>query len=282
MHKYIRDAKEALNIGAGLSGEIRGVLSLLVDLMVIHNNEGIPCEPPSYCAGMIGQGEKKWTHTFMPALVEAHKIRRVNKNGIDVWVWHDKNLMAGGPRAIIDRATGVDNADVGKGDDYKHRGMRLDVAEDVCVLHHGCDDLPNNPAREIKLEDIQLSPAPFLPPSPPPTQETVVDLDEREAEKPVFKDAGPEPAPGRTDPIPYPSAIDLLGRAGVDTANHPHGEFFWARADHKPTIKKWMGHHGNDHDKILMLLYKAVEAGEIDPEAHPNKLEFYDKFVMVE
>lgn len=100
MFNYNRNAQEALNLGSGLPWEIKGLLSILIDIMAIHDNNGIPCDPPIYICGMLSIGQRKWTTVVLPALINAHKIKRVKRGGIEVYVWHDHNLMVG-PRALV-------------------------------------------------------------------------------------------------------------------------------------------------------------------------------------
>jgi len=100
MEHYKRNAKESLHISSGLDFINAGVLSRMIDLMAVHDNQGVPVEPPSYIAGLLGCGERKWTQTLKPALIGAHKIKIVKRGGVKVYVWHDIELMEG-PRALV-------------------------------------------------------------------------------------------------------------------------------------------------------------------------------------
>lgn len=84
--QYLRDPKEALALGAGLDLEARGALSLLIDLMMVHDQQGIPAYPPSYIAGMLGVGQVKWSKTLRKKLLATQKIKLTRRNGIDVYV----------------------------------------------------------------------------------------------------------------------------------------------------------------------------------------------------
>lgn len=216
---YLRSARAALNIGAGLDLDARGALSILTDLMVIHENKGIPASPPSYIAGIIGVGQRKWTQSLEPVLVRAHKIKRVKRDGIDVYVWADDS-MTSGPGAIARPAPQSTNS-----------GARIDVPtptppQPVELF----TDRSYRPMTDRQLRDRIIADTPAPPaPSAPMTKPT-------EPTEPARKPPPPS-LPEAPDLIPMPTAMDVLKRAGYPT-EHERGDLYWLRVEHTEALRE--------------------------------------------
>ena len=247
--RYLRDAKAAINLGAGLPFEHRAALALLVDLMVLHENQGIPAEPSSYIAGMLGLGQRKWAQGIEPVLVESGRIRKVKRKGIEVYVWGDSSIFDG------DKAVAILQPE----QDSPPRGM------DGMPAKGGAGRAPldtqapapsPNHMRNEKLEEPtwwgSLHGSEEAPPSPPPA---------------------PEPKP---EVIPAVTAIEILSSAGINVEDHPDGAFFWARREHSDVLDQWL--KKLPANEIAARLARAVQQGQVTDQ-HPRNLDAFAPFI---
>lgn len=254
--KYLRNAKEAINLGSGLDLESRGALSILVDLMMIHEGQGIPANPPSYIAGMLGIGQRKWTQTIEPALLGAHKLRKTRRSGMDVYVWADPDLASGGARALGEV---VDSAEPA------HEMPRPVELRARLVPTHRKATAPPQPERQAALPIERPEPRPVMPPAE----------DTRHVVPLVTSPMPPEQA--AADLVPMPSAYDVLKRAGLSPDDHPRGEFYWLRSEHQATLRRWLA--AVPLSEIVVRLDKARLAGRL-PKEQPNSLDAFEAIVM--
>jgi hypothetical protein len=266
---YQRNAKTALAMGAGLTHEYRGILSMLIDLMALHDNGGIPADT-AYIAGNLNIGSRKWNQSVLPTLLNAQKIKKVKRGGIDVYIWAHPE-WATGPKRVIqmetEAASSGDKAEVGKNhyptppppailNSNEVLGFREDIAEEVrevTGIRRGVTD--NDPSEFYNLKPAP--PAEIVAPPPP--------------------DPAPKPEP-QPDIAPAVSAMDVLERAGIDVSNHPRGDLFWARVEHNVTLEKWL--ETIPLNEIVARLARAQQQGLIDD--HVNSLASYDQYVLEE
>jgi len=255
MDKYTRNARNALNLGSGLPWEARGVLSMMVDLMAIHDNEGIPCEPSSYIAGSMGLGQRKWTQGIEPILINARKIKRVRRGGIDVYVWYDGGYMHG-DNAVIEPVRAAAPVHLDKFASSVEKRMRRDrlslnvsgmpITEDEAVPE-GEAHFVHPDGRVDKIVTADVSPV-SPPPAPAANPKRVLDV----------------------------SAYDLLKSAGIDVDGHPRGVFFWARAEHTAKLREWM--ETVPLSEIAVRIDKARIAGQFND--HQNSMAAFEAAVM--
>lgn len=240
--RYLRDAKAAINLGAGLPFEHRAALALLVDLMVLHDNQGIPAEPSSYIAGMLGLGQRKWAQAIAPVLVETGRIRKVKRKGIEVYVWGDLSIFDG------DKAVAILQPE----QDSPPRGMDGMPAKGEAGRAPLDTQAPASPQQPAWGGPLHGSEEFAPPPSPPPTPE----------EKPEI--------------VPAVTAIEILSSAGINVEDHPDGAFFWARREHSDVLDKWL--EKLPASEISARLARALQQGQVTDQ-HPRNLDAFAAYV---
>jgi len=268
--QYVRNANECLSLGRGLSLEIRGSLSLIIDLMALEGG-AIPAEPIEYVAGLIGCTGRKFNQTILPALEDAGILRKKKIKGIVCIVWADREKMSNAVRPFISSPT------LGRLDD------RLD-------FNQGLLDKLKDPKSSSFRGNAILQPAPG--PIDVASPETVAA--QPTPEVPLVTPAPPEPVepngqfpreatkPAPVDPIeemvPKPSAMEVLEQAGIDVGSHPSGPLFWARTEHESVLAEWLEHA--ELGKIIKRLHDANANGQL-PE-NVNSLRHYTSIAAPE
>lgn len=250
---YMRDAKAALSIGAGLGIREKGAMSILIDLMALHEGQGIPAEPPSYIAGMLGVGQRQWTQGIMPKLIGAQKIKRVRRGGIEVFVWHDDRFVDG-PEPIIRTV------------DDEGRSFTVDNIKDEMPEGAGEEVAALKPAEQMAGQGDDQDPR-----GGAGTAGATVRPSTEPRETPVEAVAPPE-----TETIPAVSALEVLQRAGVSVYDHPEGEFFWARSEHTDTLNKWL--EVVDLNQVVDRIARAIQDGRAP--THPRMMADFEPFVL--
>jgi len=280
---YRRNAKSALAITAGLPLDLRGALLMMIDLMALHEGKGIPADK-HYIGGVLRIGSRKWTQTIEPGLIEAEKIKKVRRGSEDVYIWADPDMIEG-PRRVIDF---LFDENEGEGDlppeapfyvdtpddkDFSQPESELIGATEMLVELQKEDEKSQNDtsagdrwgAGNFTGDDVAREVA-----SDPPPKAM---MDEA---KDSTRDATGIAKPANEEIIPAVSAYEVLERAGIDVEGHPRGPFFWARAEHKEVLDRWL--QAVPLNEIIARLAKAKQAGKI--EDHLNNLGAYERYVM--
>lgn len=273
--KYIRDAKLALAIGAGLSFREKGAMSMLVDLMALHENQGIPIQPPSYIAGMLGLGQREWSQTIEPNLVRAQKIKRARRGGIEVYVFADHaaaEVISPLEVAAVDARLEVKDRSVTPSDTALMRSLRTQAPAEMIGMvmvppATGPVMIPagSEPPKVLQTEDGTPVPGGRIPTD----REIVVEFTEDAA---IVSEADLKP---KTEIVPAVSALEVLERAGLPVYDHPKGEFFWARSEHTEVLNRWC--QTVPLNEIVARIARAVQEGRVDK--HPNGMSAFAEFV---
>lgn len=242
--KYIRDAKAALAIGAGMEFREKAALSVLIDLMALHENQGIPAQPPSYIAGMLGVGQRTWTEGIMPKLLAAKKIRHTRRDGIEVFMWGDQEV-AGRVSFLIEHdpsVTGIAPVDLGP----LVRADRRSSAGGVTISIRG-EPSSGPPAEMFAMGYAPQAPKPLQTEDGTPVLAGQIPTD-REIEAEITEDAAIVAAADLKPEVlsPREAAAERIERMadprttmGVDP-DEPQGEFWRvdrSGADLKPEVE---------------------------------------------
>lgn len=283
---YLRNAKEVLNLCAGLDAELSGILSRMIDVLATHDNQGIPVEPPSYAPGILGVGQRKWTQTYLPKLLGTRKIKRVKRHGIEVYVLADPELMEG-PRAVVRLVTDEQLAAIDRILNDKSGWKQHFWPDSPPIIQRD----PRPEVRIGRMPDEESNVAPV----DDELRETVdamirdkiwdrsndpVDM------KPVEPPAEPKPVKAKLisdelvavqpELVPKPVVYDVLKQAGIDVDGHPSGEFFWYRQEHQEVLDKWL--RTVPVNEVVARISRAVQAGRF--QDHANNLEIFTDTVL--
>ena len=223
---YIRDAEACMGFCRGFGRpEITLTLVGMIDLMFIHSQRegGIPAEPPSYLAGMVGVHQKLMSQTIIPTLIKAGRVKRATRNGIKIYVFPDD--MMRGPKALFRPIDHIASQEVNVLDEVLAKEAPPSLSID---------------AAQSRQQDPVATDHPFTP-SPPP------DI--------AIEDTTPVPD------VPSHSAYQILKQAGVDVDNHERGEFFWHRTEHNEVLSRWMQEVSTN--EIVILIDKARIANKL-------------------
>ena len=317
MEIYTRNAHRALSFGQGFKPEVRLVLSALIDLMAMHQDKGgIPATPDSYVAGMLGLGQRKWTQTVLPVLIDAKRLKRVKIQGIYVYRFDDR-YMPGGQSAIFELNGNIwDLIPKKRMDDVQFREQFLQDAPRVTVQEaaraeaklNSADaypgpkrDLPTastlhrdvtasataiEKVRQEMIDDglIDLAPPPQEPENnagKPISEAKTTPVVPTDAKDRIDLVAPPQESatnPGLYEITPAPSAYTILHRAGIDVDDHHAGQLFWLRTEHQEIVDRWI--KTKPVGAIVEAIDRARIAGKLP--SRPNSLLAFEDIVMGE
>lgn len=247
---YQRDANRALALGRGLDIDIRGIISLTLDLMVLQNG-AIPATPPEYICGMLGCASRRWTQRYYPALHSIKFLTKRKVNGISCYVFASPDDMT---------LTCPPAEHMGQRD---HPASSVNSSDQYRTVREMIED-----AKPIVSEPIML------------VDEATEVVKEDWQSKPPLVTAAPAPAitPALADPIdqmtPRPSVMEVLQRAGIDVDTHPDGQLFWARSEHATILEEWL--ERTQLNEIVNNLSKAKDSGALP--VHPNSLRHFTQY----